>query len=97
IGAEIERGVARPAAIAAQSAIKPSGRPPTPSGPLWRRPIHSGVEARGVPGLAAHMSSLPAALGRFPALQGCSNCSLDREKCNSAYGTRNPHARKLFL
>ncbi len=54
IGAEIERGIARPAAIAAQAAVEPSRRPPTPSGPLRRRPINSGVEARGIPGLAAH-------------------------------------------
>src|SRR6185437_16348508 len=33
IGAEIERGVTRAASIAAQVAVEPSRRPPTPSGP----------------------------------------------------------------
>src|SRR5208282_4469339 len=55
VGAEIERGVTRAAAIAAQAAVEPSRRPPTPSGPPWRCPIQSGVEARGIPGLAAHI------------------------------------------
>src|SRR4051812_20672078 len=34
IGAEIERGIGRAAPIAAWGAVKPSGRPPTPIGPL---------------------------------------------------------------
>ena len=69
VGAEIERGIGRAAAIAAHAAVEPSGRPPTPSGLPWRRPIKSGVEARGIPGLAAHMSQafLPPP-GRLPAL-----------------------------
>src|SRR6185437_1695825 len=33
IGAEIERSITRAASIAAQIAVEPSGRPPTPSGP----------------------------------------------------------------
>ena len=77
VGAEIERSIARAAAIAAPAAVEPSGRPPTPSGPLWRRPIYNGVEARDIPGLAAHTfkpscrpRQPPSALGhsQFPSI-----------------------------
>ena len=83
--------------IAANAAVEPSGRPPTPSGPQRRRPTYSGVEARDIPGLAAHLSK-PSCRPRAASQRfGRSNCSLDREKSNSASSPRNPPARKLFL
>ena len=62
IGAEIERGIGRPAPIAGRSGLGPFRRPPTPSGVRKRRPIESGVEAWKLSGLAAHrFLNLPAA------------------------------------
>ena len=66
IGAEIERGIGRPTPVAAVGLLMPSRRPPAPPGPLLRRPVERGVEAWGVPGLAAHHVKPSCRLGPRP-------------------------------
>ena len=102
IGAEIERGIGRTTPIAGKASIGSSRRPPTPREPPLRRPANNGVEAWGVPGLAAHNLNLPAAPGPPPGAPQLRQCSLGHEKCNSARAARNPCSqkhwpRKLFL
>ena len=80
VGAEIERGVARPAAIAAQAAVRSSRQPPTPPGPRRRCPIDNGAEARGIPGLAAHRIKPSCRPRPPPSAQGLAKCSLRSRK-----------------
>ena len=56
IGAEIERGIGRARRDRCPSRRRAVQATADPTGSALRRPINSGVEARGVPGLAAHMS-----------------------------------------
>src|SRR5262249_4899048 len=70
--AEIERCICRAASVATEASIGPPRRPPTPPGARMRRPVNSGVEARDIPGLAAHSKTfLPLRRPPFSARHGC--------------------------
>ena len=89
IGAEIERGIGRPAPVAAVGLPMPSRRPPAPPGPLLRRPVERGVEAWVVPGLAAHHVKPSCRPGPRPlSARPRRQFFQDRQKCNSAPAQR---------
>ena len=100
IGAEIERGIGRAAAIARRMlAVDAVQATADPTGTAAAAPDRQRGRGRGLsPASPLIMSKPSCRAGRLSRLCRLRQCSLDREKCNSARASTQPSPRpKPFL